>query len=353
MHCILYITIYMLFYGDTINIFFLNTNIINMWDSEIIDLYDPFDGIDTPDTTDKPIITTTAIITDKILCDKTNKSTTTLINIPIIHDITNNAFHKLMSTNRPIHKHNTQSNQSHMTKKHKSTHKQLEQLYLDAGQQTIGCKLCVTCGMMYSNGEINDELIHQQQCKQYKYGITYNTYKNEHLVHTYSIHDRCIMIDSQHITNNQSLQNKLIDIITLVNGELGGTAGSNQLQSNQLIYLYISKNKVVGVCIVQRLNAVQQLIDVYHMNVTIHTNKQTTATISDKFNDAILGIDKIWVHQQHRRHRIAHKLIDCARETIEYGCIVPIHQIAFSQPTTDGQKLAINYTQSNIILTYT
>ena len=57
----------------------------------------------------------------------------------------------------------------------------------------------------------------------------------------------------------------------------------------------------------------------------------------------IIGIREVWVASQCRRQGIATKLIEVARKTYRYRAMPDVRDIAFSQPTADGEALAFSY----------
>ena len=65
-----------------------------------------------------------------------------------------------------------------------------------------------------------------------------------------------------------------------------------------------------------------------------------------------LGVRQIWVNESHRRGSIARALVDTAREHFAYGTVVMRPHIAFSQPTSDGLKFALAYSQQETIWAY-
>jgi ESCO1/2 acetyl-transferase len=65
-----------------------------------------------------------------------------------------------------------------------------------------------------------------------------------------------------------------------------------------------------------------------------------------------LGVRQIWVHKDHRKGSIAKTLVDTAREHFAYGTIVMRPHTAFSQPTSDGLKFALAYSQQETIWAY-
>ena len=69
-------------------------------------------------------------------------------------------------------------------------------------------------------------------------------------------------------------------------------------------------------------------------------------------NKLTLGIRLIWVREGFRHIGIASRLIDTARRYFQYGSIIQLNKIAFSQPTNDGLAFALKYTKNNQIIGY-
>jgi ESCO1/2 acetyl-transferase len=65
-----------------------------------------------------------------------------------------------------------------------------------------------------------------------------------------------------------------------------------------------------------------------------------------------LGVRQIWVHKDHRKGGIARALVDVAREHFAYGTVVMRPHTAFSQPTSDGLKFALAYSQQETVWAY-
>ncbi|KAF9105580.1 N-acetyltransferase esco2 [Mortierella sp. GBA35] len=67
---------------------------------------------------------------------------------------------------------------------------------------------------------------------------------------------------------------------------------------------------------------------------------------------AICGINRIWVSSQHRRQRIASRMLDAVRDRFIYACKLETKDLAFSQPTGDGKALARQYLGTDRFLVY-
>ncbi|CAN0403951.1 unnamed protein product, partial [Ectocarpus sp. 13 AM-2016] len=52
----------------------------------------------------------------------------------------------------------------------------------------------------------------------------------------------------------------------------------------------------------------------------------------------------VWVHERSRRQGVATRLVDTVREKMVYGISLRREEVAFSQPTREGQAFATRYT---------
>jgi len=68
--------------------------------------------------------------------------------------------------------------------------------------------------------------------------------------------------------------------------------------------------------------------------------------------EAMCGISHIWTEPQQRRRGIARELLDAVRQHFAIGFEIPRCQLAFSQPTPNGRRLATSYTESAAFAVY-
>ena len=84
-----------------------------------------------------------------------------------------------------------------------------------------------------------------------------------------------------------------------------------------------------------------------------HDREGGTAIFCSKVPQPVIcGINRIWVSSQHRRQRIASRMLDAVRERFIYACKLETKDLAFSQPTGDGKALARQYLGTNRFLVY-
>eukprot|EP00903_Cladosiphon_okamuranus_P008301 g7987.t1 len=73
-------------------------------------------------------------------------------------------------------------------------------------------------------------------------------------------------------------------------------------------------------------------------------------TCDEKQTPAVVGILQVWVHQRYRRQGVATRLVDAVRERMVYGISLRRDQMAFSQPTREGQAFATRYTWGKLLV---
>ena len=226
-----------------------------------------------------------------------------------------------------------------------------QQLYLDFGQSNFGQRtICKTCHHLYVNGQPEDEANHKKICRQYALGVPFLGWKDERVVQRYAsstddistdefrerkinINEGDRIVEVRWCDASQRLR-KIEQVKEIVDDEMGFASSSGSkvtLEKGKVAFLYVSKKRVVGLCIVQVLRRAYILGD--------------NQSRSNQSYPALMGIYQIWTHQNTRRSSIATKLVDAARRKLVYGTVIPLDMIAFSSPTNLGAKFARNYTR--------
>lgn len=124
---------------------------------------------------------------------------------------------------------------------------------------------------------------------------------------------------------------------------LGGPERKNSRGDRFKIYLFVSGEKCVGLCLTERISIaykVMQNKEVANDRADLEASKSSSISISREAEPAILGISRIWTSVSHRRKGIAAALLDAVRGNFIYGMEVSKDMVAFSQPTESGGLLA-------------
>ncbi|KAG9062756.1 N-acetyltransferase esco2 [Linnemannia hyalina] len=187
---------------------------------------------------------------------------------------------------------------------------------------------------------------------------------------------------------------KVKEVLEVVNRELGSVEFDPEQLYSCKVFLYISgKKKVVGCVIAERIKEGFEIMTQTAgsgsgealLEFKIGTATSTSTTLpSDSLlsgdsksterhvqvqqldqdrggaaifcskvpQPAICGINRIWVSSQHRRQKIASRMLDAVRERFIYACKLETKDMAFSQPTGDGKALARQYLGTDRFLVY-
>ncbi|KAF1977107.1 hypothetical protein BU23DRAFT_320151 [Bimuria novae-zelandiae CBS 107.79] len=176
-----------------------------------------------------------------------------------------------------------------------------------------------------------------------------------------------------------ALRNKAREVLKIVNTELGAVpipdealwsqtrnpilpnksipeGAEDQPQSSRTgsdrykVYLYIQGAKCVGACLAERIQEAYPVLgpdgggdaaaETAGQLPAGDANSSSSISISEARRPAMLGISRIWTSSAHRQRGIATTLLDSARSHFLYGMTVRRDQVAFSQPTESGGRLA-------------
>lgn len=116
--------------------------------------------------------------------------------------------------------------------------------------------------------------------------------------------------------------------LKLVNSELN--APEPILSSQAAVYVYVVDQRAVGCVLVDRITKCR------HVDIQ-------TGTLGLKEYPAVMGVSRMYVSQLFRRTGIVTKLLDLARSDFIYGMELEKNQVAFTQPSEGGLKVAENW----------
>nr|CAG4716207.1 unnamed protein product [Naegleria fowleri] len=276
-------------------------------------------------------------------------------------------------------------------RKNKST-KKLEQLYMDCGQKSFTSKRCTSCGMVYMNGDFQDEKVHQQFCKSFKKLMKYkvsakDTVKEE--CHPFSI----ITIHSKSPKNQQKKAEQIIEFID--QSSLQCTLPFSINTHTMFLYVNTDKDEIIACAVVERIerahpafiekkDTIENLLRNAKSSMTVSSNSSSeeeatetqekqpsasldnitlsTVSIDSAYDDklsffswddkickrAVCGVNRIWVKEEHRRNGVASKLLDAVREHYVYGIHLEKSDLAFSPPTPKGAYFARVYCERSV-----
>lgn len=133
-----------------------------------------------------------------------------------------------------------------------------------------------------------------------------------------------------------------LDLMRIVNDELNAPHDENDFwseinETDKLqgrAFVYVKENRAVGVITVEYLENTKR-----GKWMILETRELVPKVIPE----VKLGISRIWVCRNQRHNKIATKLLECARKKSIYGNTVNKWEIAWSQPSESGGKLANSY----------
>ena len=108
------------------------------------------------------------------------------------------------------------------------------------------------------------------------------------------------------------------------------------------LYLLLRNKKCVGLCLAEKISRAHRVVELNGQTQILQDRhaKSSAIAISKDADPALLGISRIWTSSAHRNEGVATALLDCAAGNFLYGMKIPKHQVAFSQPTESGGRLA-------------
>ena len=231
----------------------------------------------------------------------------------------------------------------------------LKQLTLNFGQKSPKTTECKECGMIYNPNDKQDEQMHSKHHSDKESALKYTNLKGEKLVQEYP--DGKVVVVEYGIDSKQSV-NKAVQVLDYVDAQLGINENKSKLladYSNKTsikisskFYLFVSNSskKIVGFCHAEDINKSYKILYL-NDNENTFSYDESSAT-----STAICGINRIWVAPCMRRNGVASRLLDCVRLNFIYIQKLEPNQLAFSDPTEFGRKLAKSYFKSDSFFIY-
>ncbi|XP_023335372.1 N-acetyltransferase ESCO2 [Eurytemora carolleeae] len=214
------------------------------------------------------------------------------------------------------------------------------QLQIDAGQKR-GPTLCLTCGVVYTIGDPEDEASHEKSHNGIVDRLKFPGWKNERNCGEFE-NGRIVMIqpgDPKHMWR------KVQDALTVVDRDLGFSEVGIRYPEKTKVFLFISEKKIAGFLLAESVENGFRVI----------TPKQESGKVymcSETPNPVKCGISRIWVLAEFRRKGIASKLVESMRASFLLGHHLTQDEFAFSDPTINGMDFAISYMRRVDFLVY-
>ena len=110
------------------------------------------------------------------------------------------------------------------------------------------------------------------------------------------------------------------------------------------VFLHIKDGKCVGLCLAERIVEGRRVksnrLGKSDSNETAKASTSSSISLEEKTRPAVVGISRIWTSKSYRRKGIATNLLACVMSQFIYGMEIEKEEVAFSQPTESGGKLA-------------
>ncbi|CAI4061072.1 hypothetical protein SKDZ_06G0920 [Saccharomyces kudriavzevii ZP591] len=244
-------------------------------------------------------------------------------------------------------------------------------LQVNGGSKSRKLVKCDKCEMSYSCTSIEDRAIHEKYHALQLHGrkwspnwgsIVYTKERHSGTVHLSRSTGTITPLNSSPLKSSPSVAHQeenivlvrpdkpngegraMMEIMTLVNNELNAPHDENDIWNSTTeergrAFAYIRNNRAVGVIIIENLYGCDGSVSNRGRWMVYDSRR----LVQNVYPDFKIGISRIWVCRTARNLGIATKLIDIARENIIYGEVIPRCQIAWSQPTDSGGKLASKY----------
>lgn len=249
----------------------------------------------------------------------------------------------------------------------------LVQTQLDLGVETR--KSCAECGMEYVPSNAEDAALHRMYHDMDKEGVEMGkafmkgsamrwAYEVPHIEGLVVVVDRKTSPPARAQVKkvlevvNKELSSVEIDDATLWSqktlqpaDEVKNTVKQsdseerNEHRSDRYkVFLHIKDGKCIGLCLAERITKGQRvkanLLDKSDSNENAKERISSSISVEEKSSPAVVGISRIWTSRAFRRKGIATNLLDCVMNNFIYGMEIEKEEVAFSQPTESGGKLA-------------
>ncbi|KAM9704082.1 N-acetyltransferase ESCO2 isoform 1-T2 [Menidia menidia] len=228
-----------------------------------------------------------------------------------------------------------------------------DQLIIDAGQKQFGARTCVSCGMVYSADNPEDNFQHTQFHQRFLNSIKFVGWKKERVVAEFWEGKIILVLPD----DPKYAVKKAEDVRCVADSELGFQQATLSRPAQAKTFLFINSERLVVGCLVaepirQAYRVLEQPDRQKDMRRDDFMERHRAWCCSTVPEPALCGISRIWVFSLARRQGIATRMLDTVRSTFTYGSHLTKEEIAFSDPTPDGKLFATKYCGTPAFLVY-
>ncbi|EAW09192.1 ESCO family N-acetyltransferase [Aspergillus clavatus NRRL 1] len=240
----------------------------------------------------------------------------------------------------------------------------LKQMQIDLGHEVR--KTCAACGMEYIPSNAEDAALHKKFHDMNSTGVDLGkafmranacrwVYEATRFDEGY-----VVIVDRKASPTVKNQAKKVLEVISkeLSSPEISDDVlwsqteppehlrkdGVDEKVDRYKVFLHMKDSRCVGACLTERIWESKPV------DSSVATTKDGTeppndsaVTVRDEVHPAIVGISRIWTSGSSRRKGIAMDLLDCVVSNFIYGMEIPKEQVAFSQPTESGKRLALAF----------
>jgi N-acetyltransferase len=231
----------------------------------------------------------------------------------------------------------------------------MRQMQIDLGTDTR--KTCGTCGMEYIPSNTEDAALHKKFHEMNATGIdlgkAFLRANASRWIYEATRFDEgyVVIVDRKASPSAKSQAKKVLEVISkeLSSPEIDDETlwsqteppkhlqnGPTEKVDRYRVFLHMKDSRCVGLCLTERI----------WESRPVATEKNgadvqgSSVSTRDEVHPAIVGVSRIWTSGSSRRKGIALDLLDCVVINFIYGMEITKEQIAFSQPTESGKRLA-------------
>ncbi|KAJ5766466.1 uncharacterized protein N7511_004082 [Penicillium nucicola] len=229
----------------------------------------------------------------------------------------------------------------------------MRQMQIDLGNDTR--KTCATCGMEYIPSNTEDAALHKKFHEMNATGIdlgkAFMRANASRWVYEATRFDEgyVVIVDRK---ASPSAKNQAKKVLEVVNRELSSPEIDDETLWGQIeqpkhlqdgptekvdryrVFLHMKDSRCVGLCLTERIWESRPVAK------DLNGTHGSSVSVRDELRPAIVGVSRIWTSGSSRRKGIALDLLDCVVINFIYGMEISKAQIAFSQPTESGKRLA-------------
>lgn len=230
----------------------------------------------------------------------------------------------------------------------------LRQMQIDLGNEVR--KTCATCGMEYIPSNTEDAALHKKFHEMNSTGVdlgkAFMRANASRWVYEATRFDEgyVVIVDRK---SSSSAKNQAKRVLEVVNKELSSPEIDDEILWSQAtppkhardeedkvdryrVFLHMKDSRCVGLALTERIWESRPVVQ----GETNGATKDSAVSVRDEVHPAIVGVSRIWTSGASRRKGIALDLLDCVVSNYIYGMEISKDEIAFSQPTESGKRLA-------------